>query len=72
MSDANKKKDIGGYAFPSHFSVGMTIRDYFAAEAIRGLMTEYWNKDSFTGPTFDSISKSAYALADAMLIERNK
>ena len=69
-------KDNGGSAFPSHGSMGevsnegMTLRDYFAAKVLCGLMTEYWNSDSYREPTFDLISKSAYALADAMMRAR--
>lgn len=40
MSDQNKIDD-GGYAFPlyeSHF--GMTLRDYFAAAALQGMMSQ--------------------------------
>ena len=53
---------------PTGHSVGMTLRDYFAAQAMQGLLmggyeditTEYW----------DSIPKDAYVMADAMLKAR--
>lgn len=61
----------GGPAFPSECSPfineGMTLRDYFATAAMRGL---------FDMPAFDDqwnvIAKDAYAMADAMLKERAK
>ena len=55
----------GGYA------KDMTLRDYFAGQVAIGLMSEYWNSDSRTDPSFENISRQAYWLADAMLQERN-
>jgi hypothetical protein len=62
----------GGPAFPmgyhpegnsaDHF--GMTIRDYFAAAALQGLIA---NGEC---PTWDDDAKAAYAAADAMLKAR--
>jgi hypothetical protein len=43
---------------------GMTLRDYFAGQALVGLVTR-----SSNGPTSVEI---AYALADAMLAQRTK
>ena len=49
---------------------GMTLRDYFAASAIQGMLADpnIHNMDNFckSGP------KQAYAVADAMLEERSK
>ena len=60
------------FAFPSGHNPktgtqqdGMTLRDYFAAKAI-GAMVQ-----SMALPA-DVISEKAYAIADAMLYERNK
>lgn len=67
MSD----KETGGMAFPMYFSDaiqpqgGMTLRDYFAAKAVVGLL------DSSAGD-YDWLAKQAYAAADAMLKERAK
>ena len=74
-------KHTGGPAFPQinecvqngierGFS-GMTLRDYFAAQAITGCMTEYWNSDSYSDPMWTDIAKQAYGIADAMLKARN-
>ena len=61
-------------AFPLHdmghgspFDRGMTLRDYFAAKAMQGLLA----CDIECGPdNVQSIAKSAYIMADAMLKAR--
>ena len=65
MSNTN----TGGPAFPveQHDKDGMTLRDYFAAKAMQG-MVNY-------GPWSDNqdrmqIAESAYKMADAMLEAR--
>jgi hypothetical protein len=45
---------------------GMTLRDYFAAKAMLGLL----NSTRISQP--DWIAKDAYEMADAMLKERGK
>ncbi len=73
---------FGGPAFPSesaelHFK-GMTLRDYFAAKALQGLLTEYANpsygtdREPYRHGHDEFLAKSAYGLADAMLAERDK
>jgi hypothetical protein len=60
--------DDGGPAFPRHgynSNDGMTLRDWFAGQALAGLAS-YVTK----GATFDDIAKDAYAIADAMLRAR--
>ena len=49
---------------------GMTLRDYFAALAAVGAMSEYWNGDRMQAPTFGDIAQQAYGIADAMLKAR--
>ena len=48
---------------------GMTIRDWFAGQAITGALA---NGDDFEFAEWDNCAKYAYALADAMLAERGK
>lgn len=49
-----------GYEIPA-----MTLRDYFAGQAISGIMTDDdWDENI--------VARSAYAIADAMLAEREK
>lgn len=71
-------KDTGGPAFPTdgfkydsinggHQS-GMTLRDYFAAKAMHGMLANP-TRGSFN---CEATSSNSYAMADAMLAERNK
>ena len=70
----NKQKH-GGPAFPNSRHVGeltvvdggMTLRDYFAAKAMQGLLAD----SNVIGST-KNVSTAAYKMADAMLAERNK
>lgn len=49
---------------------GMTLRDYFAATALTGLMREAISANRSV--TFRELSGNAYEMADAMLKERAK
>lgn len=78
---ASEKKDDGGPAFPGQFSGGMTLRDYFAGEALQGYLSAHTEKDRADIANESSrlnISPTSYVasvvfkIADAMLIERNK
>ena len=80
MSD----KDTGGPAFPravreadgsTTYWHGMTLRDYFAAMAMQGLLAnprQLEPRDSDTGTVADVYAYEAYVCADAMLKERSK
>ena len=95
MAKTDQKQDDSGPAFP--FPVcsadgnlgngahgGMSLRDYFAAAALRGIMAtnewnECWNGYSIKGgpedPTIEAdrqVAKMAYRVADAMFAERQK
>jgi hypothetical protein len=70
-------KDTGGPAFPvvgqwygdklgGQLTHGMTLRDYFAAKAMQGLLASTKTNSA------QVIAKDAYIIADAMLAERNK
>jgi hypothetical protein len=67
-------KDTGGPAFPTMLyehggeSDGMTLRDYFAAKAMQSMNA----RPDYADTPADAIALDAYALADAMLAERNK
>ena len=65
-------KDNGGQAFPcrvSHHSYqsGMSLRDYFAAKAMQGILASPTD-----GMTYVEIAENSYRMADAMLKEREK
>lgn len=67
MSNTN----TGGTAFPSHGSMGevahegMTLRDYFAAKAMQGLLA-----GQLTTTKMSVIAGECYAMADYMLKAR--
>jgi hypothetical protein len=76
MSNTN----TGGPAYPTSnyqkmvplstgYSEGMTLRDYFAAKAMQGLMGRVWGELP-PEELFKTWATSAYALADAMLKAR--
>jgi hypothetical protein len=60
---------IHNYAYPE--SAGMTLRDYFAAKAMQGLMGRVWD-DIPAEVLFKTWAVSAYAMADAMLKAREE
>ena len=74
-------KDTGGPAFPEqglsglpngdviYGREGMTLRDYFAAKAMQGLLSAHFCSDEYTS---EVIAATAYQMADAMLTERAK
>ena len=75
MND-NTKND-GGPAFPQADRVGdiatqhggMTLRDYFAAKAMQGYVSdEEWRDDI----DFDGTARAAYKMADAMIAARGE
>ena len=66
--------NTGGSAFPRSESLryseyitgGMTLRDYFAAKAMQGFVTDKGEEIDFAAAAADS-----YTMADAMLKERD-
>jgi hypothetical protein len=71
MSDSTRD---GGPAFPLHpgilaewkQSAGMTLRDYFAAQALAAFALDMSDSEI----TFDDVASNAYRLADSMLKAR--
>jgi hypothetical protein len=73
-TDGGKRMDTGGSAFPSTIDRlergmdGMSLRDYFAGQALQGLCAAY----IITNPDDkNTLAQLSYVLADAMLISRN-
>lgn len=66
-----KKPNHGGYAFPTGLPLeggntgGMTLRDYFAAAALQGMLAN--PNASYIA---DETAVDAYEFADAMLVQR--
>ena len=65
------KDKTGGPAFPCNLDgaegEGMTLRDWFAGQALVGLCAVAAGED-----TFDVFAKDAYAYADAMIKARDE
>jgi hypothetical protein len=64
--------NTGGPAFPSaafeqHEYTGMTLRDYFAAKAMLGILNDPHREINYP---YDAVASYAYSLADAMLKAR--
>lgn len=65
------RKNDGGPAFPNPGTVvtGMSLRDYFAAQALAALIRAKIGDDSVRG---SELIADAYTFADGMLDERQK
>jgi hypothetical protein len=69
----------GGPAFPTTpenyfdmdpYGIGLSMRDYFAAKAMQGLVAASGDSTGNVDYNDDYLAKSAYAMADAMLKAR--
>lgn len=61
----------GGPAFPSADNPGMSLRDYFAAKAMQGMLANPKLQEQILKAGQSWIEESAWAVADTMLNERN-
>ena len=66
-------------AFPNEKSGGITIRDYLAAKAMSGFLSDVKTlsvihiKSNLKGLTpAEAVSKASYKIADAMIAERDR
>ena len=78
--------DTGGPAFPvvghmygeklgGQLDRGMTLRDYFAAKAMQGLLAANWcesYRELESSVGWNMVAADAYRMADAMLAERSR
>ena len=70
----------GGPAFPFSPSdvstikpqLGMTLRDYFAGEAMQGMISANGDSNGYLEYEEETVAANAYKLADAMLKARSK
>ena len=77
-------KPDGGPAFPSAVAIGpagdvyegvdggMTLRDWFAGQALAGLLANPSREEAGTRPAEAHYAAASYLIADAMLAERDK
>lgn len=57
-----------GEGFGNHsYAPGMTLRDYFAGQALAQATREIWEKHKY-----EDVARRSYGIADAMLAERAK
>lgn len=63
------------------YSIGMSLRDYFAAQALQRIIpntqgadaAKYWERDQLDAEGYFAIlAATSYSIADAMLKERSK
>lgn len=77
MNPDKKEKNVS--AFPAlHLNghEGMSLRDYFAAKAMQGMITKYGKPDDYNWQygiedTHDVLSRKCYKIADTMLKQRD-
>jgi len=75
IPDVTKMINCGGAAFPMGYhpegnsadQFGMTLRDYFAAAALQGLLASIQPNQLWSG---DDVAVTCYRTADAMLKAR--
>jgi hypothetical protein len=64
--------DSGNEAFDLE-DPGMTLLDYFAGQALQGILAKVYKTKDYDGPfIFKDIANEAYICANAMLEEREK
>lgn len=70
------KGDDGGSAFPASYeigppSAGMSLRDYFAATAVNGMLASLTETSEYpAGKYLDALVSKGFEVADAMLAAR--
>lgn len=78
MTALSKSINEGAPAFPGvgagRWWAGMSLRDYFAAQAMQGLIQQVFNNGNSLGKDFKEentgLAIAAYTIADAMLEAR--
>ncbi|HHL1692043.1 TPA: hypothetical protein ACQ299_000955 [Klebsiella pneumoniae] len=68
------KENNGGPAYPNQGYEGLTVRDYFAAQAMRGWLASYPERDKHPVATHheNMVAELSYLMADAMLKAREE
>jgi hypothetical protein len=65
------QRDDGGSVYPGPMECGMSLRDYFAAAALTGIMGDSGMRPSSL-TEFAHMATRMYQVADAMIAERSK
>lgn len=79
MDNQHEEHPDGGVAFPSDYDnrivgqhEGMTLRDYFAGQAISSIPNRAWDHIEGAEKRFAAWANAAYKTADAMIAARGK
>ena len=59
-----------GFGNPSYSAPGMTLRDWFAGQALQGLIASRCGPANGGSVTDSWVAENAYIVADAMLVAR--
>lgn len=73
MNRENDNTDDGGQAFPRAGGLGwegMTLRDYFAGQALAGVLANLAQMDSHVRSDQARFASDCYEMADAMIAQR--
>ena len=65
-------QNLSAFPYESYARQGMTLRDYFAAKALQGLISNPNLKNESDDTLEVALANSSYGLADAMLERRSK
>ena len=68
---SDQKPLTSGVGDEMNYSQGITLRDYFAAKAMQGMLANPKLQEQILKAGQSWIEKSAWSVADAMLKERN-
>jgi hypothetical protein len=68
----DKPGNPSAFPRPSNGSYGMTLRDYFAGQALASIPTRQWDHVGDGKAMMAAWAQCAYGVADAMLAERAK
>lgn len=68
MNESAFPTTIHNYGDGMYASEGMTLRDYFAAKTLQGILSS----GNLQTVNFEKIAKDSYAMADAMLKAREQ
>jgi len=63
------REDLMHQAFPDEGNCGISIRDYFAAQAMQGMLAAC---TGWTDAEQERLARTSYMMADQMLKEREK
>ncbi|PXL16216.1 hypothetical protein DMS46_07430 [Klebsiella variicola] len=68
------KENNGGPAYPTQGYEGLTLRDYFAGQAMQGWLASYPESDNHPVATHheNMVAELSYLMADAMLKAREE